>query len=101
MKERIYFDREAHLKTRDRKGEETCNGSAVSTSSSESSCASSSSSESSVEVVEYQKASKSKTNRIFQRRFLNPDMATCWLNSCLQIVLCAMDQNSVGHLFNS
>ena len=40
-------------------------------------------------------------NQIFKRRFENPDMATCWLNSCLQLVLCAMDQNSGGHVFNS
>ena len=37
----------------------------------------------------------------FQRRFRNPDMATCWLNSCLQLVLCALDHNSDNHVFNS
>ena len=28
-------------------------------------------------------------------------MATCWLNSCLQMLLSALDQNSNDHLFNS
>ena len=32
-----------------------------------------------------------KINRSFRRKFHNPDMATCWLNSCLQLVLNAMD----------
>ena len=27
----------------------------------------------------------------FSRRFNNPDMATCWLNSCLQLLLTAID----------
>ena len=39
--------------------------------------------------------------QIFRRRFQNPDMATCWLNSCLQLVLSAMDQNTSDYLFNS
>ena len=30
-------------------------------------------------------------NRSFRRRFNNPDMATCWLNACLQLILIAMD----------
>ena len=28
---------------------------------------------------------------LFSRRIRNPDMATCWLNSCLQLLLTAMD----------
>ena len=28
-------------------------------------------------------------------------MATCWLNSCLQLVLSAMDQSTHDYLFNS
>ena len=28
-------------------------------------------------------------------------MSTCWLNSCLQLVLCAIDHNSNDHIFNS
>ena len=28
---------------------------------------------------------------LFKRKFKNLDMATCWLNSCLQLVLMAVD----------
>ena len=27
----------------------------------------------------------------FTRRFMNPDMSTCWLNSCLQLILSGFD----------
>ena len=37
----------------------------------------------------------------FRRKFDNPDMATCWLNSCLQLVLAAMDHNADQVIFNS
>ena len=37
----------------------------------------------------------------FRRKFLNPDMATCWLNSCLQLILTAMDYDDSTRLFNS
>ena len=32
-------------------------------------------------------------NEPFLRRFENPDMSTCWLNACLQLVLTAIDYN--------
>ena len=37
----------------------------------------------------------------FRRKFDNRDMATCWLNSCLQLVLAAMDHNADQIIFNS
>ena len=37
----------------------------------------------------------------FSRRFKNPDMATCWLNACLQLVLSALDHNLDDYFFNS
>ena len=37
----------------------------------------------------------------FRRKFVNPDMATCWLNSCLQLILTAMDYDEDTLLFNS
>ena len=40
-------------------------------------------------------------NQVFKRKFVNPDMATCWLNSCLQLVLSALDQNSNDDDFSS
>ena len=35
-----------------------------------------------------------RTNRYnnFRRKFSNPDFATCWLNSCLQLILTALDR---------
>ena len=32
-----------------------------------------------------------RNNNSFSRRFDNPDMASCWLNSCLQLILTAID----------
>ena len=39
----------------------------------------------------------------FTRKFENPDMATCWLNSCLQLILTAMedDEYVLKSIFNS
>ena len=43
-----------------------------------------------------------KSNQeIFCRRFHNPDSATCWLNSCLQLILIAMDYDGQNTIFNS
>ena len=37
----------------------------------------------------------------FKRKFDNPDSATCWLNSCLQLILIAMDYDESTQVFNS
>ena len=37
----------------------------------------------------------------FKRKFHNPDMSTCWLNSCLQLVLIAMDHSENNIILNS
>ena len=37
----------------------------------------------------------------FNRKFNNPDMATCWLNSCLQFILIAMDYDKDNLTFDS
>ena len=37
----------------------------------------------------------------FRRKFVNPDLATCWLNSCLQLILIAMDYDESTKVFNS
>ena len=97
IKERIYFNKEVHLKERSKKFDSN---------SDDEYDVSSSHNESSEEIdIEYEEDPVSqiicKENLTFQRRFLNPDMATCWLNACLQLVLNAMDQNSGDHLFNS
>ena len=33
----------------------------------------------------------------FSRKFFNPDMATCWLNSCLQLLLLALDYDETAN----
>ena len=37
----------------------------------------------------------------FRRHFNNLDMATCWLNSCLQLILTAMDHSLSTASFTS
>ena len=39
----------------------------------------------------------------FKRRFENPDMTTCWLNSCLQLILTAIDYEelTITRIFSS
>ena len=41
------------------------------------------------------------TSRTFNRKFNNPDMATCWLNACLQLILIAMDHSEDKSVFDS
>ena len=35
--------------------------------------------------------SKPKKQKVMLRYFFNPDQETCWMNSCLQVVLTALD----------
>jgi hypothetical protein len=37
------------------------------------------------------KSSETGINAVFKRRIKNPDMSTCWLNSCLQLILSGFD----------
>ena len=37
----------------------------------------------------------------FQRRIINPDLSSCWLNSCLQLLLAAIDGKLPAESFNS
>ena len=101
VKEMIHFDRDSHLKAKNcETHSSTCeeNHSGTHESASESS--------EEVEIVQ-EKAPTSENienpceYQQFERRFKNPDIATCWLNSCLQMLLSALDQNSNDHLFNS
>ena len=39
----------------------------------------------------FTKKKKSNSSQCPQRRIINPDLETCWLNSCLQLVLNALD----------
>ena len=42
-----------------------------------------------------QTVDQAKIRSTFSRRFENPDMATCWLNSCLQLILTAIDYDEL------
>ena len=44
---------------------------------------------------------QSNENQIFRRRFDNPEGTSCWLNSCLQLILNAMDHSVSTEEFNS
>ena len=108
IKERITFDRELHLKQRKTAHED------------EDECTDLNrvedtimlSDESDTEEEEELDVSKritrnylygnTKSNQeMFCRRFHNPDLATCWLNSCLQLILIAMDYDGQNTIFNS
>ena len=82
MKMKITFDKESHLKTK--QNEEKEDGSSSSTSGSELEISTGSQSIKSVITV------RSRYEN-FRRKFFNPDYATCWLNSCLQLFLTAID----------
>ena len=92
--ERITFDQESHLKSKTNVMLEDSDTDELNTGRIES--------EKSESDVDNDMISPrpSTENQIFRRRFKNPDMATCWLNSCLQLLLCAMDQKK-DEEFNS
>ena len=91
MKERMTFDREYHMKE---KRVEVC---IESSDESEVSCHNQAfnasqnihSSDSAEEIEDQQ---PSTSHQVFRRMFSNLDQTTCWLNSCLQLILIAMDQ---------
>ena len=99
IKERITFDQESHLKPNKSKSEES---SSEDEDSQESAADSQSSEE--IEIIQEKISSTGRkmcpeeknVGQLFTRRFLNPDMATCWLNSCLQLILSAIDQCSAS-----
>ena len=47
------------------------------------------------------KISNSGVNVQFSRRFRNPDLSTCWLNSCLQLILSGLDHYPLEKKFES
>ena len=87
IKERLTFDRDHHL--REKIVEETSQSSeSVETSNEES-------------EIEDQEQSSNTRDQNFARRFKNIDMTTCWLNSCLQLLLIAMDHTQTKESFTS
>ena len=85
---RLNFDQESHL--RKRKTEEHSFPTQKRLTEMESGAVSEQESEHESETESSDKTIITKT---FLRRFDNPDMSTCWLNACLQLVLTAMDYN--------
>ena len=86
IKMKITFDSESHLKVKSK--DESYHGSSSSSNESES---------------DHTRplAATPNFNENFQRRFMNVDYATCWLNSCLQLILTALDHFESPILFNS
>ena len=80
MKKKITFDRESHLKPK--KQEDTELTSDCSLDNPDTSSSVDQSSEDNDEPIPKQS---------FRRKIKNSDAATCWLNSCLQLILTAMD----------
>ena len=88
IKARITFDRDSHMKSRINPGISS-NDEKIEESNQQSS------------IINEETVTSSRIQtKIFNRRFENPDFATCWLNSCLQLILVAMD-NCKDNSFNS
>ena len=95
-RERLTFDQECHMKTRE----------AFETNIDQSNETFSQRNEKNINFEKTTKSdetqgSENLTSDTFRRKFLNPDMTTCWLNSCLQLILTAMDYDDSTRLFNS
>ena len=85
-KMKLTFDSESHLKIKSK--DESYDGSTSSSNESESN---------------YRRPldEAQNFNENCRRKFMNADFATCWLNSCLQLILTALDHFESPILFNS
>ena len=83
IKEKLFFDQESHMKSK-RTPEED-----IKETTDEESIPS---------QAKKKKQNISTSGNVFTRRFENPDRATCWLNSCLQLVLTALDYDEFSQL---
>ena len=98
IKERLCFDRELHRKRRlsEENSENSINSSDTIDTSTESIC-----SMECVEVVYSDQNTDSEPDPMFTRKFQNIDLTSCWLNSCLQLILCAFDHSRTQETFTS
>ena len=80
IKAKLTFDKESHLKTKK-----------TFTSDSESTERSADSSDVDTQVESNDEQQSYEASSVFNRKFRNYDMATCWLNACLQLMLTAID----------
>ena len=82
IKMKITFDKESHLKAKQDEESEDASSSSTSCSELERSPG--------PNLIRPVITVRSRYDN-FRRKFLNPDYATCWLNSCLQLLLIAID----------
>ena len=94
IKERITFDRDSHMKSKIKLGSSSRieNFEEVNQQNSSFNCSSIHEETTTTSIIQ---------TKIFNRKFDNPDFATCWLNSCLQLILVAMDNDKDNNSFNS
>lgn len=101
-KQRITFDAELHLKSRNVNAVSSTNTAAMTQSEpimsttdapTNSVKITQSASISSSRVKKVRHPSKKRSLRSFNRKIRNPDMATCWLNACLQLIFTAFDHS--------
>ena len=100
MKEWLNFDREHHMKEKVFGVEESIDTSTTTSDESETSSHHQNLNSSASSINSYQESSSYEqdhvlTNfvQVFKRMFSNLDQTTCWLNSCLQLILNAMDHS--------
>ena len=97
IKEKITFDCEVHLK---KKKNDDVEEMVISEDHYSSSGDELNDSKGDNEIMLRGKQPQDNEMRQFKRRFQNDDMATCWLNSCLQLVLLALDYCSDFELYS-
>ena len=100
IKERLTFDRDSHLRTK--VVEEELSGSNLSSDEIDQfdhSLHGTITDDSDKDEEETER--RTSSDQTFKRRFGNSDMTTCWLNSCLQLVLNAMDHIELVERFPS
>ena len=102
IKEVLTFDRESHLREKFVEEESLYSSSdEVNTSSDIQSIGSLPTASDEDSRLEDEEKKNPVTNEIFVRKFRNFDLTTCWLNSCLQLVLITMDHSELKESFTS
>jgi hypothetical protein len=108
IKERITFDMESHLKRKmtERNSEGSSTSSGSENLSHESLCSMASDISEHSGSIKYDIESDDQDVNVvqdqkFMRKFKNTDMSSCWLNSCIQLILSAMDHSESQDIFTS
>ena len=108
LKQKLTFDRESHLKSKSstRDEEDSCSdhsfGSKTSQENNTFDKLRINTSEDSIDDNQISpKGSNTRPLNPFRRKFRNQDSTTCWLNSCLQLLLTLMDYSDSSDSFTS